>query len=153
MKYVGKPWKREMDYEKYRNAYFVDPKPAPRFRLNGSFGVTLYFEEFDSAVDYYQQVLGPPAYVEGKCTRGWPIGPGWLTLLQGKSGNPRNVEVTLQVETPEEAERLHRAFIEAGGKGPAPSDQLMYEPIRFCPVRDPFGTELLIISPLPIEHC
>ena len=50
------------------------------------------------------------------------------------------------METPAEAERLQRAFIEAGGEGPAPTDQLMYEPIRSCPVRDPFGTELLIIS-------
>jgi hypothetical protein len=137
-----------MNYKEYRNAYFTDPMPEPRYRFSGSFGVTLYFEEFDSAVGYYRQVLGPPAYVEGEGTRGWPIGSGWLTLLRGKSGSPRNVEVTLQLETPEEAERLQRAFIEAGGEGPAPSDQLMYEPIRSCPVRDPFGTEVLIISPL-----
>jgi len=137
-----------MNYEEYRNAYFTDPMPEPRYRFSGSFGVTLYFEEFDSAVGYYQQVLGPPAYVEGEGTRGWPIRSGWLTLLRGKSGSPRNVEVTLQLETPEAAERLQRAFIEAGGEGPAPSDQLMYEPIRSCPVRDPFGTEVLIISPL-----
>lgn len=137
-----------MDYEAYRAAYFADPAPEPRYGFSGSFGVTLFFEEFDSAVGYYRQVLGPPAYVEGEGTRGWAIGSGWLTLLRGRSGNPRNVEVTLQVETPEEAERLQRAFIQAGGQGPAPSDQLMYEPIRSCPVRDPFGTEILIISPL-----
>ena len=142
---------REMDYEEYRNAYFADPMPKPRYRFSGAFGVTLYFEEFDAAVGYYQQVLGPPVYVEGEGTRGWPIGSGWLTLLRGKSGSPRNVEVTFQLETPEEAERLQRAFIEAGGEGPAPSDQLMYEPIRSCPVRDPFGTEMLIISPLDGE--
>ena len=106
------------------------------------------YTQFDSAVSYYRQVLGSPAYVEGEGTRGWPIGSGWLTLLRGKSGNPRNVEVTLQLESPEEAERLQRAFIEAGGEGPTPSDELMYEPIRSCPVRDPFGTEVLIISPL-----
>jgi hypothetical protein len=141
-----------MNYQEYRAAYFVDPMPEPRYRFSGSFGVTLFFEEFDPAVDYYRQVLGPPAYAEGEGTRGWAIGSGWLTLLGGRSGNPQNVEVTLQVETPEEAERLQRAFIEAGGEGPAPSDQLMYEPIRSCPVRDPFGTELLIISPLAGEE-
>jgi hypothetical protein len=27
----------------------------------------------------------------------------------------------------------------------------LYEPIRSCPVRDPFGTEILIISPLKSE--
>jgi hypothetical protein len=137
-----------MDYEAYRNAYFVDPRPEPRYRFTGSFSVTLFYEDFARAVAYYAQVLGPPAYVEGAGTRGWPIGAGWLTLLQGKSGNPRNVEVTFELETPEEAERLQRAFIDAGGEGEAPSDQLMYEPVRYCPVRDPFGTDLLIIGPL-----
>jgi hypothetical protein len=71
-----------------------------------------------------------------------------LTLLWGKSGNPKNVEVTFVVETPEEAEALQYAFIEAGGRGEAPSDQMMYEPIRYCAVTDPFGTVLLVISPL-----
>ena len=138
-----------MDYEAYRSAYFTDPAPEPRYRFSGSFGVTLYFEAYDAAVAYYSDVLGPPAYVERDGTRGWPIGAGWLTLLRGKSGNPRNVEVTFQVTDPEEAERLQRAFLDAGGQGPAPSDQLMYRPVRSCPVRDPFGTDLLIVSPLP----
>jgi hypothetical protein len=79
------------------------------------------------------------------------IGRGWLTLLQGKRGNPHNVEVTLHVETPAEVERLQQAFIEAGGEASAPTDEYMYVPIRSCPVRDPFGTEVLIISPLPGE--
>ena len=26
-------------------------------------------------------------------------------------------------------------------------DTLMYEPVRYCPVRDPFGTDLLVVSP------
>ena len=140
-----------MNYEEYRNAYFVTPAPKPRYRFEGSCGVTLYYEDYEAAVEYYRQVLGPPAYVEGAGTRGWPIGSGWLTLLRGSSGNPRNVEVTFQVETPAEAERLQRAFIEAGGEGPAPTDELMYEPIRYCPVCDPFGTELLVISRLAGE--
>jgi hypothetical protein len=138
-----------MDYQAYRNAYFVDPSPAPRYPFLGSVGVTLYFEAYEAAVTYYAQVLGPPAYVEGEGTRGWPLGDGWLTLLRGQAGSPRNVEITLPVATPADAERLQRAFLEAGGEGPAPSDQLMYAPVRSCPVRDPFGTELLIISPLP----
>ena len=50
--------------------------------------------------------------------------------------------------TPEQAEALQRAFIEAGGVGPSPSDELMYEPIRYCAVTDPFGVSLLVISPL-----
>jgi hypothetical protein len=136
-----------MNYEAYRKAYFADPLPEPRFYFSGSFGVTLYFEDFDPAVAYYQKVLGPPAYLEGQGTRGWQIGSGWLTLLQGKSGNPRNLEITLQVATSPEAEKLQQAFIAAGGTGSAPADVYMYEPIHACPVRDPFGTEILIVSP------
>jgi hypothetical protein len=136
-----------MDYQTYRNTYFADPAPKPRYRFAGAMSVTLYFEAFDEAVRYYAQVLGPPAYVQGTGTRGWPIGADWLTLLQGTSGNPHNVEVTFRVETMQEAERLQRAFIEAGGTGQEPSDQLMYEPVRFCPVRDPLGTDLLVIGP------
>lgn len=138
-----------MNYEEYQKAYFADPAPEPRFRFSGSFGVTLFFEDFEAAVAYYQQVLGPPVYLEGEGTRGWSVGSGWLTLLRGESGNPRNVEVTFQMETPEQAERLQRAFIAAGGEGEPPSDQLMYVPIRYCPLRDPFGTQVLVTSPLP----
>lgn len=137
-----------MDYQTYRAAYFVDPEPEPRFAFSGSFGVTLYFAAYAAAVAYYTQVLGPPAYVEGSGTRGWRIGSGWLTLLRGNSGGPQNVEVAFWMRTPAEAEALQRAFIAAGGKGSAPSDQLMYAPIRACPVQDPFGTDLLIVGPL-----
>lgn len=137
-----------MDFDAYRTAYLIDPPPKPRFRFTGSFGATLYFEDFGAAVAFYERVLGPPSYVEGEGTRGWPIGGGWLTLLQGKQGHPLNVEITLELETAEGAEALQRAFIAAGAQGPAPSDQLMYRPVRSCPVVDPFGLEILIIGPL-----
>jgi hypothetical protein len=94
-------------------------------------------------------VLGPPSYVEGDDTRGWPIGDGWLTLLRGRRGNPQNVEITLELGSVEEAESLQQAFLAAGGKGTPPSDQLMYRPVRCCPVEDPFGLEVMIIAPLP----
>ena len=138
-----------MDYEEYRKSFFVKPQPKQRFTFMDSFGVTLYFADYDAAVNYYEQVLGSPNYVEGEGTKGWSIGNGWLTLLRGKEGNPRNVEITFEVETPSEAEKLQREFIEAGGAGEEASDQLMYRRIRFCPVVDPFGTNILIISPLP----
>ena len=137
-----------MDFEEYRKAFYSDQPPEPRYQISGISGVALFIEDFDAAVEYYQQVLGPAAYVEGKSTRGWRVGSDWLTLLQGKAGAPQNMEVILSMETPEQAERLQHAFIEAGGEGPPPSDQLMYEPVRYCPVCDPFGTDLLIISPL-----
>lgn len=137
-----------MDYETYQKNYFTEPPPEQRYNFIGTFGVTLFYEDYQAAIDYYEKVLGLPAYVEGEGTRGWQIGEGWLTLLWGKSGNPQNVEVTFGVSTPTEAEDLQRAFIEAGGQGETPSNQLMYEPIRYCAVTDPFGVSLLIISPL-----
>ena len=137
-----------MDYKTYRQTYFTNPPPEPRFNYAGLLGITLFFEAFEAAVDYYSQVLGPPAYVEGKNTKGWQIGNTWLTLLRGKNGNPQNVEVNFVMQTPQQAERLQTAFIEAGGTGEAPSDQLMYQPIRYCAVTDPYGTMILIFSPL-----
>lgn len=137
-----------MDFNAYRKAYFVDPPPEPRFRFSGSFGVTLFFEDFGAAIAFYERVLGPPSYVEGEGTRGWPIGTGWLTVLQGRQGNPRNVEITFELGTVKEAEALQRDFMAAGAEGAAPSDQLMYRPVRSCPVVDPFGLGIMIIGPL-----
>jgi hypothetical protein len=137
-----------MDYDTYQQEYFVDPPPKPRFDFSGAFSATLFYEDYQAAVAYYERALGPPAYVEGKGTRGWRIGEGWLTLLWGKSGNPQNVEIIFVMPTPAEAEALQQALIEAGGQGSPPSDELMYEPIRFCAVTDPFGVGLLVISPL-----
>lgn len=119
-----------------------------RFRFRTAGGPVLYFADFEAAVAFYTRVLGGPGYAEGSGTRGWAIGDAFLTLLRGGDGSPRNTEIGLVMETPEEADRLQEAFIAAGGKGPAPSDQVMYEPIRYCPVTDPFGTELLIYAPL-----
>lgn len=138
-----------MDYESYREKYFTNPAPEPRFEYLGLHGTTLYFSDYEVAVEYYTRVLGPPAYVEGEGTRGWQLGNTWLTLLKGNRGNPLNVELNIVMPTLGGAEDLQAAFIESGGKGEPPSDQLMYEPVRFCPVVDPFGTNILIICPLP----
>lgn len=140
-----------MDYKSYREKYFAEPAPETRFKFRGIYGTALYFSDYEAAVAYYSEVLGPPAYIEGAGTRGWRLGNTWLTLLKGKSGHPSNVELNIVMETPEEAERLQAAFLKAGGSGEPPSDQLMYEPVRFCPVQDPFGTDVLIICPLQGE--
>ena len=139
-----------MDYAAYRMAYFTDPAPKPRFAYSGVFDVALYFESYDEALAFYSRVLGPPAYVEGENTHGWRIGGSWLTLFPAKQGHPNNVEITLVMASPAEAERLQQAFVEAGGAGEEPFDDVMYEPLRFCPVIDPFGTKLLIVARL--EH-
>jgi hypothetical protein len=60
-----------MDYESYKKAYFADPLPEPKFDFIGLHGIALYFNDYKAAVEYYTAVLGPPAYVEGKSTRGW----------------------------------------------------------------------------------
>ena len=142
----------QMDFETYRKQFFANPQPEPRFDFAGLHGLTLYFADYGTVVNYYQRVLGPPAYVEGENTRGWKIGNTWLTLLQGTSGVPQNVEVMIVMQTPAAAERLQAAFIEAGGEGQPPSNVLMYEPVRSCPVRDPFGTNILITCPLSGEQ-
>ena len=108
----------------------------------------LYFADFEAAVAYYSEVLGVPGFTEGSGTCGWVIGSSYLTLLRGGDGAPTNTEIGLIMETPAEADRLQAAFIAAGGKGVSPSDQEMYESVRFCPVTDPFGTDLLIYAPL-----
>ncbi len=136
-----------MDEETYRRLYVRDPFPEPRFAFDGLKHMTLYFQEYEAAVAYYEQVLGEPGYVEGAGTRGWKLGETWLPILKGGTGRPTNVEVTIVMQTPAEADRLQRAFIDAGGRGDPPSDQLMYRRVRSCPVRDPVGTDILIICP------
>jgi hypothetical protein len=58
----------------------------------------------------------------------------------------------LMMESPQEADRLQQAFIGAGGEGPEPQDALMYEPVRVCPVRDPFGTQIMIYSRIETDQ-
>lgn len=138
----------ELDFEAYRRANFVEPAPEPRFAIRGVHGATLYFAEYERAVHFYTEVLGPPGYVEGTGTRAWRLGDTWLTLLAGGDGHPTNTEVPIVTTTPGEAERLHAAFLAAGAVGESPSDQLMGEPIRYCPVTDPFGTDILVYARL-----
>lgn len=137
-----------MDYETYRKNFYADPQPEPRFEFSGLHGATLFFKDYERAVDYYSEVLGAPAYAEGEGTRGWRIGETWLTLLKGGSGAPGNVEIAFVMRNPDEAAALQGAFIAAGGKGPEPSEQLMYEPVYVCPVQDPFGSQIMIYARL-----
>ena len=133
-----------VDYDEYRKRFFADPPPEPRFGFAGAGGPVLFFEAYEEAVACYTEVLGPPGYVEGTGTRSWSIGDAMLTLLSGGDGAPTNTEIGIVMETPAEADRLHAAFLAAGATGEPPSDQLMGEPVRYCPVTDPFGTSLLI---------
>lgn len=138
-----------MDYAAYRRQFFASPAPEPRFSIRGIGGASICVADFEGALSYYTRVLGPPEYVEGDDTRGWRLGKAWLTLFPAQTGGPQNADIQLELTTPEEAERLHGALIEAGGAGPAPSDELMYIPMRFCSVTDPFGTQWVVYAPLP----
>ena len=137
-----------MDYEAYRRAFIPDPQPEPRFAFAaGAMAMALYYEDLAAAVDYFSAVLGPPNYKEEMRAISWFVGSGGLTLLPGKNGNPTNVELGFVTKTVAEAERLHRAFIDAGGKGEDPIDTLMFVPVRFCAVTDPFGVQIIITCP------
>ena len=135
-------------YETYRQAFFVDPAPEPRFSHSGIFGISLFFEPYHEAVAFYTRLLGPPAYVEGEYTRGWRIAGSWLTLLPAREGNPGNTEITLLVDSTAKVDRLGQAFVDAGGEAEEAFDDLMYEPLHLCPVADPFGTAFLIVARL-----
>jgi uncharacterized glyoxalase superfamily protein PhnB len=141
-----------MDYETYKKNYYVDPPPEPRFHFAGAWGATLYYEDYQKALDFYGEVLGPPAYIEGENTHGWRIGETWLTLFPSKKGNPQNIEVPFFVETPEEVDRLYEALIAAGAQGEPPVDTLMYHPVRACYLKDPFGVELMVACWLGEEN-
>lgn len=134
-----------MDFEEYKRRYYADPPPEPRFAFGGIAGVAIYIEDYPAAIRFYTRVLGPPAYIEGDNTHGWRIGDAWLTVFPAKTGAPANVDFTLMMESPA-AEALHAAFLAAGATGQPPSDELMYQPLRYCPVTDPFGTQILIVA-------
>ena len=136
-----------MDFSTYRQAYFVDPAPVPRFSLSGLNGVSLYIQDYERAVAFYREVFGPPAYVEGEWTHGWPIGKDWLTLFPSSQGGPANIDLTIEVVTAEAVTGLYQAFIDAGARSEkGPSNQLMYQPVRYASVIDPFGTIIVIVS-------
>ena len=72
-----------MDYDAFRTHYFVDPAPEQGFGFARIYGVMLYFEEYEEAVNFYRKVLGPPAYSEGEYARGWHLGNTWPTGSRG----------------------------------------------------------------------
>jgi len=138
-----------MDFKEYREKFYVDPQPEPRYAFSGLAGFSVFISEYDNALAYYTEVLGPPAYIEGESTHGWRMGNAWFTLFPAREEGPKRMEVTILMDSVAEAERLHAAFLAAGGSGEPPTDELMYDPIRFCAVKDPFGTDILIIAHRP----
>ena len=110
-------------------------------------GASSCVEDYDAALAYYTSVFGPPAYLEEDRIRGWQLGDTWFTLFGAKAGGPQNSDISLHLESPAEVGRLHEAMVAAGGAGDPPTDELMYAPVRFCAVTDPFGTTWVLCSP------
>ncbi len=187
-----------MTYEEYKNEYFTESKP--RYQFVRGLSAALYTPDYPKALEFYSRALGPPQYVEGRFTRGWKIGPTWLTLFPaeaaeaaeaagaagpqadagaggeaqtaapaakaaevastggtaGGSGNNasgsslacRRVELQFHMKSRSEALALRQAFIDAGASGPEPSEEIMYVPLLFAALTDPFGNELLITADL-----
>lgn len=138
-----------MDYESYRKKYYADPQPESQFNFSGVYGTALYYQDYQKALDFYTQVLGPPNYVEGENTHGWKIGNSWLTLFPSKEGNPKNVETPFYMKTTDAVSEFIETFVAAGGELlQEPVDELMYEPVRFAVVADPFGVVFIVLCKL-----
>jgi len=135
-----------------------DVEKKDRFKIVDLNYVSLYYEDFQTAIDFYTEVLGSPENVdEGGEIIGWRMGATWLTLFPAKEAahpgsNPRNAEFAIQVAEPDQVDVLYQAFIEAGAKkGWEPFDTEMYEAMRFSYIDDPFGVRIDIICPLNPE--
>jgi catechol 2,3-dioxygenase-like lactoylglutathione lyase family enzyme len=58
-----------------------------RFNIIDLNYVSLYYEDFQGAIAFYEKVFGPPENVdEGGKIYGWRMGSTWLTLFPGKVG-------------------------------------------------------------------
>jgi len=117
---------------------------------------TIYVKDFEAAVAFYSSVFGKPEYSEDKGRiLGWPMGATYLTIMTADQGidkdrNPCNSEFAIQVARPEEVDLLHRALVEAGATDFWDArDTVMYQPMRYAVVDDPFGVRIDIYCPLP----
>jgi len=124
------------------------PNSGARFGIVGVNYVDIYVKDYRAALDYYTEVFGPAEYIEGDDTHGWRLGRTWLTVFPAADGNPRNVCFSIEMTSTLEADKLHQAFIKAGGKGEAPRETRMYENMYYCPVEDPFGSRILVYCPV-----
>lgn len=140
-----------MDEASYQKAYFTQPAPQPGYAFERTFGVALFYAQFEQAAAFYRQVLGEPGYREGESTLGWQIGDGWLTLLRASEGAPVNSEMIIEVASRDELERLYHDFLAAGGKGTPPEEVLMYQRWVSCSLEDPFGCRWMVIAPASAE--
>ena len=83
---------------------------------------SLYYEDFQGGIAFYEDVFGPPENLdENGPIYGWRMGSTWLTVFSSKDGtkvvsNPQNAEFAFQESAPEEVDALYEALIVAGRK-------------------------------------
>jgi len=124
--------------------------PTPKFTVVGLNFVSLYFNDYDKAVEFYTGIFGKFDFYkeEGEKLYGIRMGSTWLTIFPSEIGtqkdsNPHNTEFAIQVTTPEEVDVLYQLFLDAGAKDcMVPQDTVMYDKMRFCCVDDPFGVRI-----------
>jgi hypothetical protein len=92
---------------------------------------TIFADDYAGGLAFYTRVFGPPEYSENDLTVGWRLGSTWLTLMPSTSSYPTGVEFAIEVSTPEQVERLQAEMLAAGASGPAPTDEWMYETMRW----------------------
>jgi catechol 2,3-dioxygenase-like lactoylglutathione lyase family enzyme len=140
-----------MDFEEYKRKFFVSPAPDQQFQIVGLKGAAIYVSDYAKALDFYTKLFGSPQYSEGDSTRGWKIGASWLSLFPSEKDDPRNVEITLALETKSEVDRLYKAFISLGAKGEPPEETLMYSPVYLAFVVDPIGLAWILVNEIPLK--
>jgi predicted enzyme related to lactoylglutathione lyase len=110
--------------------------------------ITLYYEDFEEAVQFYSQLFGPPEVGQQSHANGWRMGATWLTLFRAKAGptpgaNPCGTEFAVQVADPQDVDDLYRRMMELGAAEVMPPQNTeMYEPMRFACVDEPLGVRI-----------
>ena len=119
-----------------------------KYGITGLRFPSFYILDYERAVAFYTTVFGPPPYAQPRI-KGWRLGDTWLTLFpaadlgHNPEGNPQNAEFAIEVGEPEAVDRLYDALVAAGAVTVrAPSDTVMYDPMRICVVDDPVGIRI-----------
>ena len=122
------------------------------FEIVGLGYITIYPLDLRDAISYYTQVFGPPDRDDPlDDVWGWRLGTTWLTLAPNADGTapgarPANVEFAIEVTSPAEVDRLFDALVTAGASvGREPTDTVMYRPMRYAYVEDPFGVRIDVL--------
>lgn len=62
------------------------------------------------------------------------------------------MEIPVYLESANDVDKLHQAFIEAGALGEPPENTLMYEPVRIAFVQDPFGVAWMLVCNITVAE-